>query len=126
MIDVFDMYMNENHVAVWYYDKEKDKLFAKLDSHFKAGDFFPYHLFGRPEHLGNKKILVHPIYEVDDTKIRDYISAYVAPRNRENIDEILKVLGLKYYDQWEIWRACEGRNPCDHTRLIYRETVEKI
>ena len=123
MIDVFDMYMNDKHIAVWHFDTETRKLSATLDSWVTENDIFPNFFTERVEHLGNGKVRTIPTYFADDERIRKHISMNVAPPDRENIDDILRALGLKCYDQWEIWRACEGRNYKDHTKLIYRETI---
>ena len=60
---------------------------------------------------------------VDDRLVRAYFDDCVVPKTRENIDDILRHIGLPYYDQWEIYKHNSGRNYSDYASIQFREIV---
>lgn len=60
---------------------------------------------------------------VDDRLVRAYFDDCVVPKTRENIDDILRHIGLPYYDKWEIYKHNSGRNYSDYASIQFRETV---
>ena len=61
---------------------------------------------------------------VDDRRVRGYFDDCIVPKTRENIDDILKHIGLPYYDQWEIYKHNSGRNVSDYASIRFRKAVD--
>ena len=56
---------------------------------------------------------------VEDSRVRLYISDCVVPKTRENIDDILKHLGMGEYNQWEIYKKNMGVNVSDYASIRF-------
>ena len=56
---------------------------------------------------------------VEDSRVRLYISDCVVPKTRENIDDILKHLGMGEYNQWEIYKKNMGMNVRDYASIRF-------
>ena len=56
---------------------------------------------------------------VEDGRVRLYISDCVVPKTRENIDDILKHLGMGEYNQWEIYKKNMGVNVSDYASIRF-------
>lgn len=62
--------------------------------------------------------------EVDDFWVRNWFTNRVAPKTRENINELLYAKGLTYYDERELFKANGGRNANDYCSIELREVKE--
>ena len=58
---------------------------------------------------------------VEDGRVRLYISDCVVPKTSENIDDILKHLGMGEYNQWEIYKKNMGINVSDYASIRFYE-----
>ena len=105
MLEIYEIIWRDERVTGWLeYDTVKDKFRAYLRSGEKGN---PTALFG----------ILKTDSVVDDERVRGYISECVVPKTRENIDDILRHLGIPYYDQWEIYKRNSGRNASDYASI---------
>ena len=64
---------------------------------------------------------------VEDSRVRLYISDCVVPKTRENIDDILKHLGMGEYNQWEVYKKNMGVNVSDYASIrFYKNSDSSI
>lgn len=99
MIEKFKLMYYENECGYIEFDKLNNKFKAVL---YEDAVHVPFLLFG----FDNLKI-------ADDEIVRMYFDDIVIPESRENIKDILKDIGLDYYNKWEIYKKLEGRNTFD-------------
>ena len=61
---------------------------------------------------------------VGDKRVRAYIDDCVVPKTRENIDDILRHMGMPYYDQWEIYKYNNGTNMSDYASIKFYKKID--
>ena len=88
------------------YDVKQDKFKAVLTVNPQEEEF-PRLLFT----VRGKK-------QVGDDRVRKYIKAVVAPKSRDNIGDMLQNIGLRNYDEWNLYKANKGLNANDYASIV--------
>ncbi|WP_156900457.1 hypothetical protein [Anaerovorax odorimutans] len=86
------------------YNASTDRFEALLE---KNANNYPRRLFG----IGKIN------HRADDAMVKRYIKNTVIPKDRENLDEVLKGLNLKEYSEWNMYKAVNGRNGNDRCTI---------
>lgn len=97
MLEKYYLFWEEEKIGVILYDTSTNSFEAFLLNNIKH---YPKRLFWNRN-------------TADDMMVKNYINSVVIPKDRENIDEILKSLNLKQYSAWGIYKALNGRNSND-------------
>ena len=112
MLEIYEIiWRNSMTTGYLEYNTKTDKFQAYLKNG-AAGN--PRGLFG----------ILHTDSIVDDRRVRAYIDDCVVPRTRENIDDILRNMGLPYYDPWEIYKLNNGENMSDYAGIRLYKKIE--
>ena len=84
-----------------------------------------------PKYIGSPCMLgfkfLHKDFELSDSMVRHFIKCRVVPRNRMNIDDILKRIGLSEYDDYLI--AKHNKFACVNDKIwvdLYGERFEDV
>lgn len=91
--------------------------------------------FEKYENIDNRKYLPLGMYSYlnwnleyiptsDDIKF--WIEERVMPKERQNVDEVLKAIGLLYYDAWEICRRTRAMCMEDYFWISKGEIYEEV
>jgi hypothetical protein len=72
----------------------KVHLFDGFDPHCVPYDFRK--LYGEGRH------------DFSDREVRGFIYDRVVPPERQDMNDLLKEMGLENYDEWEVFKACRG------------------
>lgn len=110
MLEIYDLYYKNKKCGEIHYNRQEDKFKAFL--HSKVNNEFPVGLF-TPKALP----------EVDDTRVKMYIKNRVAPKTRENIQDLLRAKGLKSYSPWGLYKANKGKNANDYATIKLQKVV---
>lgn len=107
MLEIYEIvWRNENVTGYLEYNTKTDKFQAYLKDRENPN---PRGLFG----------ILKISDVVEDSRVRLYISDCVVPKTRENIDDILKHLGMGEYNQWEIYKKNMGVNVSDYACIRF-------
>lgn len=113
MLELYDIIWRDKEVVgCLEYDTNRKKFHAYLRKGAKGN---PRGLFG----------ILKTDTEADDRRVRAYFDDCVVPKTRQNIDDILKHIGLPYYDQWEIYKHNSGKNVSDYASIRFRGTSDR-
>lgn len=99
MKDNVYLYNKDKYVGILTYDSDKSEYSFKQEG------------FGELENLTMDYMALNSC----SMGIECAISERVMPRNRINVNELLRMLGLDYYDMWEIFKKING--------ICYKDTV---
>jgi hypothetical protein len=103
MLEVLALY-NKNNTAVGKVTKTDDSYTVELFDGFDSVDV-PFHF--RNEYKTGIRVF-------KDRDVVDWILNRIIPKERQNINHILNELGMDKYDEWEMFKAYEGRTVRDH------------
>lgn len=113
MIEVYTLLYKEKEIGCIEYDLKEDKFRAYLTVKPSENEF-PILLFS-----------TEGLKEVGDRRVRNYLKSISIPKTRENIEDVLKGLGVKHYNQWEIYKAVHGKNANDYATIEFKEFIER-
>ena len=112
MLEIYEIVWRNKDVTGWI---EYNTVSKKFQAYLKDGMLpNPRGLFGVLETV--------PI--CDDRIVRGYLDDCVVPKTRENIDDILRHLGLAEYDQWEIYKLNNGENVSDYASIRFYKNLD--
>ena len=53
------------------------------------------------------------VYTIDNSQVYKWVGTRIPPQYRQDISDVLKSLGLKEYDEYQIFKAYKGRSVRD-------------
>lgn len=108
---------NDDRVLAYlYYDREKDIYHMRVPDDVEERDM-PF--------------LLHELYkkdgsrEFDDYWSRKFVQNRVPPPSRQNIGQILRAAGLKWYNEIDLMQITDGRCPQDNYLVTLVETTDE-
>ena len=104
MLEKYDLLWNNKKIGMITYDASSNHFEASLE---KNASNYPRRLFG----------ISKINYKANDAMVKRYIRNTVIPKDRENLNEILKGLNLKEYSEWKMYKAVNGRNGNDRCSI---------
>ena len=97
-MESYKLFYRNKYLGNINYDEVADKFsFDKSDA---TTDF--------PARFSTDIIKGTPKDNITDEDIRDFIENRVVPKNRQYLDLYLSLIGLNYYDEWEIFKRLSG------------------
>ncbi|MEG0672187.1 MAG: hypothetical protein RSA29_14790 [Clostridium sp.] len=118
MIDKYVLMCKDTPVGDLTYDTAKKEFVFEKYSNIDNRKYLPLGMYS----YMNWNLEYIPTS--DDIKF--WIQERVVPEERQNIDEILKAIGLIYYDSWEICRRTRGMCMEDYFWLSKGEKYEDV
>lgn len=92
-------YGKDEECAILTYDDESDQYAIRIPKGIDCN-----RLPAIPAILAQKGV-----YDIDDRFARRFVIERIIPPDRQNIGEILRVVGLSYYQEFPLLMYCSGR-----------------